>query len=350
MRGARREGSSGFVLAATLWVLAGLAVLAAYIDGVVASDVERAIMAGRSLESELERRSTEATLLYLLATGRMNHHGLILEEEQRFSGSLTVTEDEHLPDHGDGELRVRGEVYAGLGGTRFSLQDEWGLASVNVPDFPLLAVLLRRTGLAEVEVQRILARVEDYIDADGDLTVNGAEHYDYRRRGMPPPADWIMASPWELKKVLGVDALITPAQWRRLSPLLTVRPVFGYNFDTMRPELLAAVLGLDERGLRRVLEERERRPISRLGRIAMLSGRHLDIEDEELRVLPSRFVRVSIWHEDGGPRHLVGVELTPFGESAPWRKDYRYREAITSHEDFSTPHEPPVEVATALFR
>ena len=211
MRGARREGSSGFVLAATLWVLAGLAVLAAYIDGVVASDVERAIMAGRSLESELERRSTEATLIYLLATGRMNHHGLILEEEQRFSGSLAGMEDEHLPDHGDGELRVRGEVYAGLGGTRFSLQDEWGLASVNVPDFPLLAVLLRRAGLAEVEVQRVLARVEDYIDADEDLTVNGAEHYDYRRHGMPPPADWIMASPWELKKVLGVDALITPA-------------------------------------------------------------------------------------------------------------------------------------------
>ena len=39
---ALRRGPEGFILVATLWVLAALAVLAAYIDGVVAVDVERA--------------------------------------------------------------------------------------------------------------------------------------------------------------------------------------------------------------------------------------------------------------------------------------------------------------------
>ena len=57
----------------TLWALVALAVLAAYIDGVVASDIERAVEAKRSLRAELERRDTEATLIYLLVTGRMNH-------------------------------------------------------------------------------------------------------------------------------------------------------------------------------------------------------------------------------------------------------------------------------------
>ena len=99
-----RRNAEGFVLVATLWVLAALAVLAAYINGVVASDLERAVIAKRALQSELDRRSTEATLLYLFATGRMNHRGLILEEEQRFSNALP--EDESLPDHGDGELWV----------------------------------------------------------------------------------------------------------------------------------------------------------------------------------------------------------------------------------------------------
>ena len=73
---------------ATLWALAGLAVLAAYIDGVTASGVRDAIEAKRAIQAELERRSTEATVVYLLATGRMNHRGLILEEEQRFPDSL----------------------------------------------------------------------------------------------------------------------------------------------------------------------------------------------------------------------------------------------------------------------
>ena len=347
MRAVRRV-AGGFVLVATLWVLAGLAVLAAYIDGVVASDVERAIMARRSMDSELDRRSTEATLIYLLVTGRMNHRGLILEEEQRFSDSLP--DGDSLPDHGDGEVRVTGEVYAGLGGARFSIQDEGGLASVNWPGSSLFAALLEHVGVAATDIERIVPRVEDYIDADGDLTLNGAEHYEYRERGVPPPLDWIMASPLELGKVLGVDELLTPAQWRRLWPLLTTRPAFGYNFNTMPPDLLAALLGLDEQGIRGVLEEREKRSISRLGQIAMLSGRHLDIDEMEVRLLPSRFVRISVWREGDGSRILSGVALTPFGDSAPWRKDYRYSESMTTHGDSRTLREPPLQAATALFR
>ena len=59
-----------------------MAVLAAYIDGVASADIERAAAAKAALEQELARRSTEATLAYLLATGRMNHRGLMLEPEQ----------------------------------------------------------------------------------------------------------------------------------------------------------------------------------------------------------------------------------------------------------------------------
>ena len=346
MRSARR-GSGGFILAATLWMLAALAVLAAYIDGVVASDVERAAMARRSLGEELARRSTEATLVYLAATGRMNYRGLILEEEQRFSDSLP--DGEYLTGRGDGELRVRGEVYAGLGGARFSLQDEGGLASINMGS-PLFSALLAHAGIAAADVEWIVPRVEDYIDSDSDLTLNGAERHDYRQSGMPPPLDWIMASPLELSRVLGVGALLTPEKWRRLWPLLTVRPVFGYNFNTMRPEILAALLGLDEQGIRGVLEERDKRPISRPGQIAMLSGRHLDVDEMDVRLLPSRFLRISVWHEGDPSRTLAGVALTPFSDSAPWRKDYRYSESTGAHDDPRTPREPPLQAATPLLR
>ncbi len=337
-----RHNAGGFILVTTLWVLAGLALLAAYIDRMVASDVERALMAVHRLESDLDRRSTEATVIYLLATGRMSHRGLILEERQRFSDSL--------PLHGDGELRVQGEVYAGLGGIRFSIQDEGGLASVNAPEFPLLEALLKRAGVAAADLEWIVPRVQDYIDGDDDLVLNGAEDYHYRQGGSDPPLNWIMASPLELRKVLGVEALLPPDRWRRLWPLLTVRPVFGYNFDTMRPEILAALFDLDGRKVQDVLEEREKRSISRPSLIAMLTGRHLDIDDAEVRVLPSRFMRVSLWREGDAVRLVTGVELTPLGESAPWRKDYRYTEAITAHDDSSIPHETPVQAATALLR
>ena len=343
-----RRHVEGFVLVAVLWVLAALAVLAAYIDGVVATDVERAVDARGWLQSELDRRSTEATLVYLLSTGRMNFRGLILEDEQRFSHEMP--EDEQLPDHGDGELRLSGEVYAGPGGARFSVQDEVGLASVNAPSSPVFAALLARAGVAERDVERIVSRVEDYIDSDDTLTLNGAERYDYGQRGEPPPLNWIMSSPQELAKVLGVGELLTPAEWGRLWPALTMRPVFGYNFNTMRPEILAAVLDLDEQGVRGMLEEREKRSISRLTTVALLSGRHLDIDEMEIRTLPSRFVRISTWHEGDGSRILTGIHLTPLGESSPWRKDYRYLEPIRAGHDSGTPRETPQAAATALLQ
>ena len=194
------------------------------------------------------------------------------------------------------------------------------------------------------------ARVEDYIDSDDTLTLNGAERYDYSQLGAPPPLNWIMSSPQELSKVLGVGEMLTPAQWRRVRPALTMRPVFGYNFNTMRPEVLAAVLELDKRGIRGVLEEREKRSISRLTTVARLSGRHLDIDEMEIRILPSRFLRISVWHEDDGSRILAGIVLTPLGETVPWRKDYRYLEPIRANHDSGTPRETPLAAATALLQ
>ncbi len=344
----RRRDQRGFVLVATLWALAALAVLAAYIDGVVAADVRDAIDAKRALQAELDRRSTEATVTYLLATGRMNHRGLILEAEQRFSNLLS--DEEFLPPHGDGEIAATGAVYAGVGGARFSIQDEGGLVSVNAPRSTHFQALLAHLGLARSEIEGIVARVEDYIDSDDTLSLNGAERYDYEERGRPPPLNWIMSSPFELMNVLGLDAAISPDAWRDLMPLLTMRPVYSYNFNTMRPEVLAVLLGLDVRGVRRLVEEREKTPIVRLSQVALLSGRHLDIDEMEVRTLPSRFLRVSVWHEGDGSRILTGIALTPLGTSEPWRRDYRYSEPVSTHEGSRTPREPPLEAATDLLR
>ena len=378
----------GFVLIATLWTLAAMAVLAAYIDGVASADIDRAIAAKAALEGELARRSTEATLTYLLTTGRMNHRGLMLEPEQSFSDA----EGNRGPDRSVGVIDLAGETYAGLGDTRFSIQDENGLVSVNFPRSANFAAALSYAGVASADIDRVVPRVEDYVDMDDDLSLSGAERFDYDRAldqatspapagraatsyqtsaisrardrapsaawalntqgpdGMsagpgtaaelrlPNPSNWSMATPLELRRALGVDGLIAPDQWRRLLPMLTMRQTAGYNFNTMRPDVLAAVLKLDQGAVANILAARAERSVASLNRVAMLTGTHVDIDPMSVLGLPSRFLRISIWHNASGLRSLAGVALTPFGD-APWRIDYRYTEPME-------PTEPPEPART----
>ncbi len=319
-----RTTPGGFILVATLWTLAVLTVVAAYVANVVESDVERAIAARQALEDEVDRRNTEATLLYLLATGRMSHRGLILETPQRF----TPPGENPPPSRGEGELTLGGEPYAGLGRTRFALQEENGLASVNLPGEPQFAAVLARAGVRREDLRWIVPRIRDYADLDDSLSLNGAERVDYARGNRPPPANWLLASPVELKRVLGVDALVSDTQWRRIRPLLTARVAGRYNFNTMRPEVMAALLGVDERALAELLAAREERPIGDIDQIAALTGRRPNVDPDFVNVRPSIALRVSLWSRGAAMRETFGLTLTPQSETAPWRKEYWYSEAI----------------------
>lgn len=329
--------SQGFVLVATLWVLAGLTVLASYIDGVTTANVERAIAARHALQRELDRRNTETTLIYLLATNRKNHRALIVDNEQRFVEFI----DQQLPQEGDAEIALTGHAYAGLGEIRFAIQDEAGMVPVNSPNAPQLGAMLRHVGVSAQNATRIVARVSDYVDIDTELSLNGAESFDYTSRDLPPPPNWLMASPLELKKVLGVEQLITDDQWRRLRPFLTMRQGIGLNLSTMPPELLAALLDADEQAIRDIIEHSVAVPL-RADRVMQLAGWHTTLDPEELRVLPADHLRISTWHA-GGARHVAGIQLMPYEDGAAWRQDYRYTESSpydTANEILVRPSAP----------
>lgn len=316
----------GFIFAATLWALVALTVLAAYIDGMTRTNVDNAYRAKRMLQAELDRRSTEATLLYLLGTNRMNRRNLVLESNPRFAGG-----EETIDATGDGVLGLGSEAYLGLGESAFSLQDELGLVSVNTPRSPLLSRVLESLGVPPQAAADLMPRLGDYIDTDRVLSLDGAEDYDYAQAGQAPPANWYLATAMELRRVLGVEGLLDRAQWQRLRAMTTPRLLAAVNFNTMPPEVAAAILKTDVDDLATFLAVREEESLVRLDRIRELTRQFADVDPRLVAKAPSVFVRVTTWWRYGGPRTVVGVTLTPASAfpppvAVPWRTEYRYSE------------------------
>ena len=341
------RGNGGFVLVATLWALAALVILAAYVSDMADAEVERTIRAKQVAQRELQRRSLENTLIYLLVTSRMNHNSVLLESPQRFADHLA--EGDFLPSASEDGLLLTGAPYAFGAGLFFSIQDESGLASVNTPRFPLFAAALAHVGLSPAQIALLKPRVQDYIDRDAMLSLNGAESFAYRRQDLPPPPNWYMDSPLELKKVLGVESLLSEEQWQRLRPLLTVRSAVGYNANTMRPELLAGLFDLDEASMVPLLEARAQGPIRGRTQLAMLTGKQVSMDSAELLGRPSRFLRIATWDANRDSRHIVGIELAPYGKQVPWRKNYRYLEPV-SDDDWTNAGQSPRTAATPLLQ
>ena len=316
----RREG---FILAATLWALVALTIVAAYIDGFTETNVDNAHRTKLMLQAELDRRSTEATLLYLLATNRMSPRSLLIENEQRFSDFDTMLDDE-----ADSELSLAGVRYAGLGDTAFSIQDENGLVSVNTPSDPLFGAMMKSVGVSAPDLARLIPRVADYIDLDDRLTLDGAETRAYLEAELPPPPNWFLWTPMELSRVLGAASMLDHEQWRRLRNMATTRHLLSVNFNTMPEDVAMAVFGVEREALDAFFAERAENRVASMDQLFELTGRRPPVDPGILAVMPSYFLRITTWSRSGGARAIVGITLTPASLIAPWRTEYRYSEPV----------------------
>ncbi|MYJ75101.1 MAG: general secretion pathway protein GspK [Gammaproteobacteria bacterium] len=239
-----------------------------------------------------------------------------------------------------GELSLAGDPYAGLGDTGFSIQDELGLISVNQPRDPLFAAMMESVGVAEDDIARLVPRIVDYTDVNDRRSLDGAETHHYLEAGLPPPANWFLATPTEMNRVLGAAEVIDAAQWRRLRDMATPRIHVGVNFNTMPVPVAKAILGVEQDVLDTFLAERAEQPITSFARVQELTGAAPPVDPVTVAVVPSRFLRITTWWVGGAPRSVVGITLTPASRIGPWRTEYRYSEPVDRNRVLAEPPTP----------
>ena len=191
------QPQQGFVLPVVLVLLALMMSVAIGVVWMLDQQRTSVALQRKQLQAQQDMQATEATLKYLLATRPLSTMGLATNV---FSPSPLYQDTSSLKEN----LLLDGRWYQGIGQTRFSLQDQSGLAPINNTndELKLLDKLLTTEGVAIGERQHLIDTLNDYIDTDDLKRLNGAESSDYRRAGLPPPPNRPFQLPQELTNVL----------------------------------------------------------------------------------------------------------------------------------------------------
>lgn len=226
---------SGFALAAVLWLLAGLTILAAMISQSSLTLAQRQMQLKQRVDAERDFLSSRSEALYWLSSSRATQDGF---------------------GWGSQLLRVDGRGYAGSGKSVIQLQDVRGLIGLNRPNRERLGRLLRRCGAPENQIDSLLDALEDYTEKGNLKRLNGAKTLEYSMAGLPAPRLAPLLAEPEIWQVFGWKALQTSWNEKHCFEDVTVRGDGRFNLLTATPGVLAAN-GLESEQTATVLKERE---------------------------------------------------------------------------------------------
>lgn len=299
--------SRGFALAAVLWLLAGMTILAAMISQSSQILAQRQQQLKQRADAEQDFLSTRSEVLFWLSTSRASQGGF---------------------GWGDQLLKVDGRGYAGAGKSTIQVQDVRGLLSLNRPNRAYLARLLVRCGAKQEQTDSLLDALQDYVEKGELKRLNGAKSTEYSLAGLPAPRYAPLLGEPEIWRVFGWKAM--QESWNKMHCFedVTVHGDGRFNIGTATAGALEGY-GLTDEQSTRLLSER------RVGETA--SANLIQERESERSFLgvaavrfPARAFRVT-QSISGMPWALrYDVKLTSNVEGAPWEISAPRRLPITS--------------------
>jgi len=292
-------------------------ILAGVFNFFAEQEVEGAIRAKTLLANKLDQKSTEQTLLYLVATKRFTRAGLsMIEEDAR---DYVVDDNVDTKPVG-GEMRLDGTVYAGFGSTVFYIRDSLGAFGLNSQDSHHLEKLL---SLWEPDIatrRRLIDSLLDYIDVDHNERLYGAES----AAEAAAPKNFLLRTVPEIRRVRGW------ANWLDRHPEFDPETLFSINWNaainlnTLPPEHLKYLGSLSDADFRSLIEYRKEVSFQSVDDVLRSSGGALALVDTYYRFMPSNKLRFTIVSADSKYSSTMAVNLTPYGSNNPWHVEYQY--------------------------
>jgi general secretion pathway protein K len=322
----RQSASSqppGFILAATLWIVAILALIGVYITGTVSDSLERGYVRQAQVEALRKSEEARATVLYWFSTRFISFRGIEL-----LSGAdLTAAgarDPFSAPPKGKTWLALDDRPYK-FGQVLVHLQDARGLLNINTGTDNDWSRLLGNYGIRAEDRGPMLAKMHDYVEPGPFKRLNGAKARDYEAAGMPPPTGRKMLTPWELRRVLDWNK-IDPDGFGRSGLYEQVTPVTapGLNLNTAPAAILALLPNVNDQAIARIIAARQDKPFLNTAEVEAVSGVPIPRDDFGYIFLPLNSLRISITAPGNPLERVMSVHLTPAAAEQPWQIDYAF--------------------------
>ncbi|MHB1271831.1 MAG: type II secretion system minor pseudopilin [Rhodanobacter sp.] len=324
---ARAQG--GFILLTVIAMLVVLVLLASAVATISDRVRHDQQLADTRLQGELAADSTRATVLYLLGTQRVTFGGVTVDDQvnltafeqtEKAAGEPVIS---NLPV--GNELRLDNTLYRGLGTSRFALQADSGLLSVNWSNPVVLQNWLGRLKVPFEQQGPLFDKLLDYQDPDDLYRLNGAEAEQYRAAGRPPPPNRPLATPLELRRVMGWGKVLAPLSDRQLLDTVTASRTAQICINTAPASVLALLPGVTPAMAERVVDMRRLQAFYQYDAVYELLPT-LPRDNDLVSLHPGGSGTLAIWPADGTSGWLLHWTVTPFDDGGqPWRIDYELR-------------------------
>jgi type II secretory pathway component PulK len=321
----RRGDQGGFALVAALWMVALLALAATALAVWVGRATEEARMLRQRVHEETTLANAKAGVVFAFMVQPLSGRGL---EVSTSLSNLRAAIQMSLAQPFNTNTRSEDFVYLDDRPYRFGesaeirIQDGRGLINLNLATRDEVMRLLNRLGVAQDRLDPLVSKLQDFVDHDDLVRLNGAERDDYVREGQPPPPNMLLRTVWEAQRVMGWKT--ETALWRKdaLPEITSTSAVIGYNLNTMPAIVLEVAAGMTEETAVKAVQARLSSPF--LGQDALIGyGAPMVIADP-LRFIPfpADTMRVTFTFRPSGRRVQMVFVLTPSSLEAPWRIDY----------------------------
>ena len=322
----RPESGAGFVLAAVLWMVAILALIAAYAVHWVGAGLERGFATRARVEAVRQAEEARATALYWLTTRYLSHRGLEVvsgpdlataQGRDIFSASVTgnsyIALDDRPYRYGNGLIRF---------------QDDHGLLPLGHTSPADWSRMLGALGVPEEDRDPMIARLRDYVEPGVFKTVNGAAPGDYEAAGRPFPSGAPMATPWELRQVLTWEGLDRGAfASSPIYELVSATPLPPgstpvLNLNNAPPAVLSVLPGLDGDAIAKLVAARRQQPFDTTAQAELVSGAALPNTLHRFLFLPADSFRLGMTAANSPLERVMSIRLTPNAADRPWQVGY----------------------------